>query len=162
MGKAGIILRILRGDGFSMESQMIYRRLNHGAGIFTYKTGPFFLGFLCGETYSSTMVRIWVILTVTVYSISVGFNTSHHYAMPFPSLLFQELSPHEINFACGLLVFIINIPNVSHSGNDADQRSMEFGYHGMEVLLKKKKTMKNGPGYSWDNNRTMYIIIFVG
>ena len=37
---------------------------NHGAGIFTYKTGPFFLGFLCCEKYSSTMVRIWVILTV--------------------------------------------------------------------------------------------------
>ena len=46
---------------------------NHGAGIFTYKTGPFFLGFLCCEKYSSTMVRIWVILTVIPSSkLTVG------------------------------------------------------------------------------------------
>ena len=31
---------------------------NHGAGIFTYITGPYFFGSFVGK-YSSTMVRIW-------------------------------------------------------------------------------------------------------
>ena len=35
-----------------------YPDANHGAGIFTYKTVPYFWGKYVGK-YSSTMVRIW-------------------------------------------------------------------------------------------------------
>ena len=94
--------------------------------IFTYKTGPF-VGFLCRDSYSSTMVRIWVSSWyLNIYWLVVT-GTLEFY--DFPIILGMECHDpnwrtHTKSYGTVAMDFpwlVVSTPlkNISQNGNDS-------------------------------------------